>query len=239
MKEHEASSVEGELLAIIPAYNEEDTIRGVVENTKEYVNQVLVVDDNSTDRTLEIAKDCADLVVSHETNKGVGGAVYTGYQVGIENSFEYIVQLDSDGQHDPEYIPSLLEKQKRTCADMVIGSRWLNESYKRYSIVRRMGIRFFSAEVSLLGGVNITDVTSGYRIYRASMLENLDEPSEDHWAIEQTLEAARKNYKIVEESVPMPPRTDGSQFDTETFFKYPVRMIIATIKVLSKNRADF
>lgn len=220
------------VLAIVPAYNESGTIADVVSETRAYVDKVVVIDDASTDDTAEKAREVADGVVSLPKNMGVGGAVHTGYLVGTREQFDVVVQIDGDGQHDPADIPRLLAKMVEDDADMVIGSRFLNDSYKEYSFVRRAGIRFFTWEVNALSDLDITDVTSGFRAYTTELLADLSRPENSHWALEQTLEASRKGYKIVEISTPMPPETDGSQFDLGTFLKYPPRMIKTTLKVL-------
>ncbi|QSG05235.1 glycosyltransferase family 2 protein [Halapricum desulfuricans] len=231
--EQPARDVETDLsvLAIVPAYNEAETVADVVAETSRYVDRAVVVDDASTDDTVDRAREVADGVVSHPQNMGVGGAVHTGYRVGVREGFDVVVQIDADGQHDPADIPRLLERIDDG-ADMAIGSRWLNDSHKEYSLVRRAGIRFFTWEVNTLADLDITDVTSGFRAYTTELLADLSRPENSHWALEQTLEASRKGYRIVEVSTPMPPETDGSQFDFGTFLKYPPRMIKTTMKVL-------
>jgi glycosyltransferase involved in cell wall biosynthesis len=221
----------GSVLAIVPVYNEADAVASVVAETKRYVDKVVVIDDASTDDSAERAREVADGVVSHPQNMGVGGAVDTGYRVGVREDFDVVVQIDGDGQHDPADIPRLLARLEEAEADMVIGSRWLNDSHEAYSLVRRAGIRFFTWEANWLSGLDITDVTSGFRAYRTDLLADLDRPENSHWALEQTLEASRKGYSIAEVSTRMPPETDGSQFDFGTFLKYPPRMIKTTLKV--------
>lgn len=220
------------ILAIVPAYNESDSIAEIVEETSGVVDDVFVIDDSSTDATRAIAMEHADGVISHRKNMGVGAAVHTGYLAAIRRGYDIVVQLDADGQHDPRFIPKLLATLDDSGADMVIGSRWLNASYQEYPWLRRSGIRFYTVEANVLGGLGITDVTSGFRGYRVSMLEDLQRPESSHWALEQTLEAARKGYDIAEVSVPMPPAPQGSQFDPGTFARYPGRMALITLKVL-------
>jgi len=135
-------------VAIVPAYNETNTIGPVIDETATYVDKVVVVDDGSSDDTAAVAKDHGATVVSHAINTGVGGAVRTGYLYAIRNNYDFIVQIDADGQHDPSYIPELLDAAED--CDMVIGSRYLNESYKDYSFVRNAGIQFFTATVNFL-----------------------------------------------------------------------------------------
>lgn len=220
------------ILAIIPAHNEQETVRDVVLETKPYVDEVIVIDDASSDQTADVAREVADGVITLPKNMGVGGAVHTGYLAGHRQGYDIVVQVDADGQHDPRYIPEMLQALEEKDADMVIGSRWLNGSFKEYSWVRRAGIKFFTFEANVLGGLDITDVTSGYRAYRVEMLSDLGRPENSHWALEQTLEAARKGYTIEEVSIPMPPAPNGSQFDLTTFLKYPPRMLFITLKVI-------
>lgn len=218
-------------VAVIPAYNEASTIGPVVDDTAEYVDRVVVVDDGSGDDTAAIARDHGAIVVEHVFNTGVGGAVRTGYQYAIQHDFDWVVQVDADGQHDPAKIPELLALAGDY--DMVIASRYLNESYQDYSATRNAGIRFFTRLVNRLGGIDITDVTSGFRVYRVSMLESVLHRSDKHWAIEQTLEAAKGGYRITEVSTEMPTREDGeSQFTLDTFALYPLRMTDTILRVL-------
>lgn len=219
------------VVAVIPAYNEGTTIGSVVTETAPYVDEVVVVDDESTDDTADIARDHGAAVVSHIVNTGVGGAVRTGYQYAIRHGYDFVAQIDGDGQHDPSYLPELLAVAEDK--DMVIGSRYLNESIEDYSLIRRAGINFFTGVVNTLGSIDITDVTSGYRIYRVSMLEEIMHRSNKHWAVEQTLQAANNDYRIKELSVEMPTREEGaSQFDIETFVMYPIRMADTIVRVL-------
>jgi glycosyltransferase involved in cell wall biosynthesis len=219
------------VVAVIPAYNESTTIGSVVEETAPHVGEVVVVDDCSTDETADIARSHGATVVTHVVNTGVGGAVRTGYRYAIRHGYDFVAQIDGDGQHDPSYLPNLLAAAEDN--DMVIGSRYLNESIKEYSFTRRIGIRFFTDIVNGLGGIHITDVTSGYRIYRVSMLEDILHRSNKHWAIEQTLQAANNGSRIRELSVEMPVRDEGaSQFDIETFVMYPIRMADTIVRVL-------
>jgi hypothetical protein len=230
--EPETKDDQKSIAAIIPAYNESGSIEDVILSTSPYVDSVIVVNDASTDRTEEIARKHADRVVTHPKNMGVGGAVHTGYMAAAQSECDIVVQIDADGQHDPSHIPRMVELVDEEEADMVIGSRWLNESHQKYSFLRRSGIRFFTHEVNAIAGTNVSDVTSGFRAYRASELEKLGRPANSHWAVEQTLEAARRGWQIEEVSVPMPPEVEGSQFDVETFLKYPFRMVFTTLKVL-------
>jgi glycosyltransferase involved in cell wall biosynthesis len=218
-------------VAVIPAYNESGTIASVVTGASEHVDEVVVVDDGSEDETADVAREHGATVVQHVVNTGVGGAVRTGYRYAIRHDYDFVVQIDGDGQHDPAYVPMLLDAAEDH--DMVIGSRYLNESYREYSAVRQAGISFFTFVVNSLGGLDITDVTSGFRVYRVSTLAEIIHRSDDHWAVEQTLEAARNGQRITECSVEMPTRSEGeSQFSLETLLLYPIRMLDVVVRVL-------
>ncbi len=217
--------------AVIPAYNEEKTIGEVVRNCKKYIDTIFVVDDGSSDGTAEIARQAGAEVITHKINRGVGAAQRTGYRVAIMNGFDYIVQIDADGQHNPKYIPEML-KAAFDGADIVIASRFRNNSYKNFSFVRRIGVSFFSKVVSLFGGIEVSDVTSGFRVYRAEALKRIGRLPDKNWAVEQTLEAAIKGLKIAEVSVEMPPRKIGeSQFSFGTFLRYPWRALESILRI--------
>lgn len=217
--------------AVIPAYNEEKTVGVVVERTKQYVDTVFVVDDGSIDGTAEIARRYGAEVIQHPVNQGIGAAQQTGYNAAIRNDFDYLIQLDSDGQHDPKYIPEMLEIA-RSC-DMVIASRFRNSNCDGYPFVRRLGISFYSRLTNLLTHANITDVTSGYRIYRMECLKKINRLPNKHWAIAQTLEVAKKGFVIKEVPVSMPTRKQGkSQFSFTTYVLYPIKMILVITRVM-------
>lgn len=218
-------------VAVIPAYNEAATIRSVIEGTSKHVDKVVVVDDCSEDDTVGVARDAGATVIEHVFNTGVGGALRTGYRYAIRQQYEVVVQVDADGQHDPSYIPEMLDAIGG--CDVVVGSRYLNDSHKDYHVVRRVGIRFFTSLVNVLGGIDITDVTSGFRVYRVEALENILHRSDKHWAVEQTFEALDGGYRLKEISVEMPTRQDGrSQFNPQTLLAYPIRMAEVILRAL-------
>ena len=95
--------------AVIPAYNEETTVGNIVQNTKKYIDAVFVVNNGSSDNTARIARENGAIVIDHFAKRGYGAAQYAGQQYAIKQGYEYILQLDSDGQHDPADIPKLLE----------------------------------------------------------------------------------------------------------------------------------
>lgn len=154
------------MLAIIPAYNEEAALPGVLEAFAARAPgvDVLVVDDGSTDRTAQVAAAGGARVVSLPFNLGIGGAVQTGYLYARERGYDVAVQVDGDGQHDPGEIRVLLPGLGDGRADLVAGSRFLADSPPyRSSLPRRAGILYFSWLLSPILGRRVTDPSSGFR----------------------------------------------------------------------------
>lgn len=220
------------LVAVIPAYNEESSIGAVVTSIKSIVDKVFVVDDGSYDSTAARASEAGAEVIYHDRNRGVGIALQTGYESALAYGADVLVQLDADGQHEPSDISDLLGALDPS-VDIVIGSRFVGETPDGYGLARRSGIRFFSFLCSVLGGSPVYDVTSGFRIYRASSLLKLPPIRGRHWALEQTLTAMRLNLRIREVEIRIPPRSHGlSQFQPSTAALYPLRMGIGILRAL-------
>ncbi|PIN99976.1 glycosyltransferase family 2 protein [archaeon CG10_big_fil_rev_8_21_14_0_10_43_11] len=228
------------VLAIIPAHNEEATIAGVVSQTKKYVRDVVVIDDGSGDRTAQLARQAGAFVISRVWAGGYGAAQRTGHLYAIREGYNYVIQLDGDAQHNPKYIPKLLRPALSGKYDLVIGSRFLNGSHKKFSFVRRCGIAWFTFVVRHLAKLDITDVTSGYKVFKVSSLKKLERCADMYPAVQQMLEMARKGFKIKEVSVKMTLREHGSSHlnSFKSFFFYPVRMtnIIFTFLIFGGGR---
>ncbi|KXA96080.1 hypothetical protein AKJ37_06070 [candidate division MSBL1 archaeon SCGC-AAA259I09] len=147
-------------VAVIPAYNEESRIGGVIEEVKDFVDRVIVVDDGSGDRTGEVAEEYGADVVRHETNSGYLKALKSGFRNSDE---EVIVTLDADGEMDPSYIPELVEPIRKGEASLVLGVR------KR---VPRVSERFLSALSGLK--VDVSDTGTGFRAIRGELARTLE-----------------------------------------------------------------
>ena len=167
-------------IAIIPAYNECEKIGQVVSAIRESAENidVLVIDDGSTDKTAQYAKAADAKVIRLCTNMGYGVSLQTGFKYAYEKGYEYLVQLDGDGQHDPMYIPDMLKMVISGEADLVLGSRFLDQSstdgspplrYKA-SMARKLGIGLFAFLTTKLVGFKITDPTSGYQAFNKRVL---------------------------------------------------------------------
>ncbi|ANF22632.1 glycosyltransferase family 2 protein [Thermococcus piezophilus] len=164
--------MEHKILIIIPAYNEELTIGSVVALAKKY-GEVLVVDDGSKDRTHEIAKKAGATVLRHETNRGKGNALRTGFEYALAKGYDAVVCIDADGQHDPDKIPLVLEPIMKGEADLVIGSRYLNGAHKNIPFYRRIGLGVLNLTTNMASEVKVTDSQSGFRALNRKALESL------------------------------------------------------------------
>jgi len=152
------------VLIIIPAYNEEKNLPGLLSKIKSEGKEydILVVNDCSTDRTLEVCKAYGVKTIDLPVNLGIGGAVQSGYKYACINDYDIAVQVDGDGQHDPRYIDDLIEGIKRG-ANLCIGSRFIEKKGFQSTYFRRIGIKYFSGLIRFVTGKTITDPTSGFR----------------------------------------------------------------------------
>ena len=153
------------VLIVIPAFNEQDQISGVVKQVREKIPEaeVLVINDGSRDQTARRAREAGAKVLTHPFNMGYGVALQTGYKYALQNSIEYVLQMDGDGQHDPGFLRVLLVEVEKGKTDVVIGSRFLGAGKYRAPLLRRVGMRIFGFIAGLLIGQKITDPTSGYQ----------------------------------------------------------------------------
>ena len=230
-------------LAIVPAYNEAESIGHVVGELRERAAEfdVLVVDDGSTDDTAARASAVGAQVVRHPFNLGIGGAVQTGYQYALERGYAVAVQVDGDGQHDPACVHALLRHLRaHPELDMVTGSRFLaadGEGY-RSSVPRRMGIRIFSAILSSIVGQRVTDPTSGLRMTgrRGIELFARDYPH-DYPEVEAVLLMHHHRLASMEIPVVMRDRIGGvSSINSTRSVYYMLKVLLAVFVGLFRAR---
>ena len=153
------------VLVIVPAFNEEASLPGTLDELRAKAPgvDVLVVDDGSRDATARVARARGVPVVCLAVNLGVGAALQTGFRWALRHGFDVAVQLDADGQHDPAFLPALVDPVARGDCDVCIGSRYITRTGYRAPVARRLGMVMFSGVVRLAARQRITDTTSGYR----------------------------------------------------------------------------
>jgi len=183
-------------IAIIPAFNEEKTIAEVLTNTRPFIDQIIVVNDGSHDRTAEIARAHGAVVVSHVINRGLGASIGTGFEMVKRLGADVVVTLDADGQHDPSEIPLFIQAIENG-ADVVIGSRML----------KRTGMPWYRQVANTLGnlvtfflfGALVTDSQSGFRAFTAYALRQIEiQTNRMEVSSELIAEARRRKLTLAE-----------------------------------------
>lgn len=211
---------------VLPAYNGEVSIGSAILLSRLYANNVVVVDDGSVDRTAEIAKKAGASVIVHEINKGKCAALETGIQAAAELGADIIVIMDSEGQHDPEDIPRLIAPIAQGHADIVNGSRYLNDLGKKVSIYRRAGQTILDRFTSINPGLKITDTQNGFLAFTSSAKDVFRFSAEEQ-EIESImfLNAEKSGFRIKEVEI-------GVSHHFEDPIKNPVKYILGVLKTV-------
>lgn len=207
------------VLVLIPTYNERENLPRIVERLRASVPQcdLLVLEDNSPDGTGQVADELADAdekvrVLHRKGKEGLGKAYLDGFHLAIEQGYDAVVEIDADGSHRPEHLPSLLAAAET--ADVVIGSRWVPGG----SIVNWPWHRKFlsvggNTYIWLWFGMPVRDVTAGYRVYRTDALQSMGiDDVESHgyfFQTDLTWRAYRAGLKIVEVPITFVEREIG------------------------------
>jgi glycosyltransferase involved in cell wall biosynthesis len=206
-------------IVLIPCYNEEKNIRDVINNIHNFADfntetdfaiDHIVINDSSNDKTLSVCKENNYDYLNLAVNLGIGGCVQTGYKYAYDRGYDIAIQHDGDGQHDPACFKNVIEPIISGQADIVIGSRFINNSGFQSTGLRRFGICFLSWIIRLCAGVKIHDVTSGYRAVNKRYIEYFARHyAQDFPEPESIVDATRYKAKIVEVPVIMHERKEG------------------------------
>jgi len=156
------------VLVVVPAFNAERTVGGIVRGCRAVVDEVLVIDDGSIDRTAAEAVDAGARVMSHAANRGKGAALKTGFGLALQRGYDAVITLDADGQHLPREIPKFLTARAETQADLIIGGR--AHLFDQMLPRRRMANRFSAWSIARCSRTNVTDSQSGFRLYSRELL---------------------------------------------------------------------
>jgi glycosyltransferase involved in cell wall biosynthesis len=228
-------------LAVVPAYNEAATVGAVVRAIREHAPQfdVVVIDDGSTDGTGELAEAAGARVIRHPFNLGIGGAVQSGFTYALEAGYDYMAQVDADGQHLPEEIPKLvaaMEEDPRL--DMVCGSRFLSDNRYPAPVSRRTGIHIFAFLLSRIMRRRVSDPTSGFRLFnrRGIALFARDYPH-DYPEVEAVLMVHYHRLRMREVPVRMLERGGGvSSIRSGKSIYYMLKVLLAIFIGLVRER---
>ena len=217
-------------LVCIPAFNVEKTIASVIQQSQKHADKVLVCDDGSTDNTATIARQSGAQVISHKKNEGYGAAIITLFDVARKENVDIMITLDGDGQHNPDQIPLLVDALTEHNVDVVIGSRFLDQSTK-HSGYRKHGIKIITSASNLGTDFKVSDSQSGFRAYSKKAIDSIH-PTETGMSVstEILLKISNKGLSVAE--VPISISYEG---DTSTQNPVPhgVKVLMNTLKFIS------
>jgi glycosyltransferase involved in cell wall biosynthesis len=232
--EHPDGASRLRLLIIIPAYNEEESLGGVIRQVRAAIPgvDIVVIDDGSTDATLDVAERYGATTLNLPYNLGIGSAEQTGFMFARDRQYDIVVRVDGDGQHDPAEIPVLLETLANTDADVVIGSRYIEDRGYITPQLRRLGIVILSTIISVIIRQRVTDPTSGFRALnrRAICFCATDYPF-DYPEPESLVSFIRAGIKVIELPVTMNPRYGGQSSITPLRSGYYMVKVILAILI--------
>ncbi len=221
---------------VIPAFNEELTIGNVIERLTAVMQktgfkyEIIVVDDCSTDKSLEISKNHGVKVFSLKKHMGKGYALRAGF---AKAKGDIVTTIDSDGSHRPEELPRLLTPILQNKADLVIGSRYLSQKPVATKKLNAAGVRLFNFLIKILTRAGVSDSQSGYRVMKSVVLRNMRlKSSEYEIESEMLVKTARQGFRVVEVPISFEQRTYGtSRLDPMVDgFKILLSIVLAYIK---------
>jgi len=208
----EKEIVKTDIVVIIPAFNEAENLKDLLSMMPGEIKGkrvgFLVVDDGSTDETIDVARGAGCLVVRNRINRGQGAASRLGYDVLLKHNIKVGVTMDSDNQHSPEDIEKLIEPVLDGKYDLVIGSRALGEQHKG-SLLRNIGISLFSKIINLFTGLRLTDCSSGFKAFNMSSMRRLTLAEDQFQSAEVIIEAVKKGLRIGEVPITIRERKYG------------------------------
>lgn len=228
----EKETMDRKVLAIIPAYNEEESIVSTVEDLLANAPGVdyVVVNDGSRDATARICEERGYELVSLPVNLGLAGAFQTGMKYALRNGYDYAVQFDADGQHAASYILPMVEQAEATGSNIVIGSRFCDE--KKPFSARMLGSTLITAMMKLTTGKTITDPTSGMRLFDRTMIPPFANELDFSPEPDTVVLAMRSGAKVTEMQVEMRERAAGESYLTLTrSVAYMLRVCVSILFV--------
>lgn len=220
------------IIITIPAYNEENTLPTVLEEIKavmqptQYKYEILVVDDGSTDRTIEIAQKHGAIAV-RQKHRGLAETFKSEMKECLKRKADIIVHTDADGQYHPQHIPELIKKVEEGY-DLVIGSRFLGK-IEDMPWLKRLGNKAFSWVLTSLTKVKLTDTTTGFRAFTANVARDIDYINTFTYTQEQIIKAAKQGLKITE--IPIIARKTRESRLFKNPFQYAIRAWINIFRI--------
>jgi len=220
-----------DVLVIVPAFNEQESIGAVLRTLLDNDYQVLVIDDGSVDKTRSIAQEAGVNVLTLPFNLGVGGALRAGFKFAVRNQYRAVVQVDADGQHDASQIVSLIDSANESGAHLVMGSRFQRSvESMTVPVVRRQVMRLLSALASRATGTTITDATSGFRLIQDPLLSEFAKVFPSYYlgdTYEALISAGKAGFVVREIPTVIVNRTHGtSSASTRQSVKFIFKSVV-------------
>ena len=225
--------VKNTVLAKMSVYNEEMNLGDVLKEMPDNID-ILVIDDGSTDSTVQVAKSFDVHVIEHSINLGQGAADITGFRYAKYYGYEIVVEMDGDGQHDPKDIPAFVEALKTSESDIITGSRILGSSHSDNSALRRFFLPYYTKLLNSLTDYNLTDSMCGMKAFKMSKLNNdfdiFNKVTESQYlASELYIRFSHRGYKISEIPICINRRTTG--VSRKGIFRYGLRVLWSMVRV--------
>jgi len=229
------------VLIVLPAWNEEDSVGLVVKEAHDALPEarILVVNDGSTDRTAEVAREAGASVISNPFNLGVGGAMRVGFRYARSHGYSSLVQVDADGQHDPRDIGQLVSVLDRgPDPHVVIGARFSGTGDFAVPWARRLAMRLLAVYLSHVTGTTLTDVTSGFRAHNPAAIALFAQAyPADYLAdtVESLVISTRAGGHVTQIPVAMRPRYGGAPSQSSPWamaylFRVMVMLLINAVR---------
>lgn len=221
------------VIVCIPAYNEATNIGNIISLAKPYADEVIVCDDGSSDYTDEKAAEAGATVIKHPENKGYGGAIKTLFQAAKERGADVMVTMDSDGQHNPQQIPLVIDPIANGGYDVVIGSRFLKgEDSTKVPAYRSFGIKAITKLAQMTSHKNLTDGQSGFRAYSRRALAEI-ELTEEGMAVSTEILMRAGQADLAIKEVPISVRYDVEDASTHNPISHGIGIVLSIIRFLS------
>jgi glycosyltransferase involved in cell wall biosynthesis len=223
----------GTIMICIPAFNAAKKISDVITKAKSYADEVVVCDDGSTDDTKEVVKAAGATLIRHPVNRGYGAAIKRLFRIAKEKNVEVMITLDSDGQHDPDFIPQLINPILNEGFDIVIGSRFLREEdNKKVPHYRSLGIRTITRFAKVVSFKNITDAQSGFRAYSRDAIAKINLFEEGMSVSAEILLRAKENDLSIKE-VPVTINYNTEERSTHDPISHGIGVLYSVIHFIS------
>jgi glycosyltransferase involved in cell wall biosynthesis len=221
------------IMVCIPAYNEAKNIVDVIRGARSHVDEVIVCNDGSSDNTAKLAMEEGAVVINHPKNHGYGKTIRTLFQTALERRADIVVTMDSDGQHNPEQIPSVIEPILKNGIDIVIGSRFIDKNDEiKIPFYRSFGIKTITKFTKHASYKNLTDSQSGFRAYSRHALEAMN-LVEDGMEISTEILFRAGSKKLTITEVPITVNYDIKNTSTHNFLSHGMAVLFSVIQFIS------